>query len=145
MVKLFLSFLLFLSLSFSLTAQEEKQLLKDVAEIKATLRTFMEQVDKRFEQIDKRFEQVDKRFEQVNNRFNDMFNFLWILTGIFTTLTASVIAFAWWDRRTIIRKARDETVDYLRKEDLKKLIEILREKAKTDQELARILKQYGLL
>ena len=86
MVKLFLSFLLFLSLSFSLTAQEEKQLLRDVAEIKATLRTFMEQVDKRFEQIDKRFEQVDKRFD-------DMFNFLWILTGIFTTLTASVIGF----------------------------------------------------
>ncbi len=138
MVKLFLSFVLLISLSFSLTAEEEKQLIKDIAEIKATLKTFMEQVDKRFEQIDKRFEQVDKRFD-------DMFNFLWILTGIFTTLTASVIAFAWWDRRTIIRKARDETVDYLRKEDLKKLIEILREKAKTDQELAKILRQYGLL
>ncbi len=138
MAKLFLSFVLLLSLGFSLTAEEEKQLLRDVAEIKATLKTFMEQVDKRFEQIDKRFEQVDKRFD-------DMFNFLWILTGIFTTLTASVIAFAWWDRRTIIRKAREETVDYLRKEDLKRLIEVLREKAKTDQELARILKQYGLL
>ncbi|WP_461830100.1 hypothetical protein [Aquifex sp.] len=131
MSKLFLSFVLFLSLGFSLTAEEEKQLLRDVAEIKATLKTFMEQVDKRFEQVDK--------------RFDDMFNFLWILTGIFTTLTASVIAFAWWDRRTIIRKARDETIDYLRKEDLKKLVEVLREKAKTDQELARILKQYGLL
>ncbi len=138
MVKLFLSFVLLISLSFSLTAEEEKQLIKDIAEIKATLKTFMEQVDKRFEQIDKRFEQVDKRFD-------DMFNFLWILTGIFTTLTASVIAFAWWDRRTIIRKAKEETVDYLRKEDLKKLIEILREKAKTDQELAKILRQYGLL
>jgi len=35
-------------------------------------------------EIDKRFEQVDKRFDQVNNRFEDMFNFSYILAGIFT-------------------------------------------------------------
>jgi len=60
-----------------------------------------EQVDKRFDQIDKRFEQVDKRFEQVDKRFGDMFNFLYILAGIFTSLVAVVIGFGYWDRRTI--------------------------------------------
>ncbi len=63
------------------------------------------EMDKRFEQVDKRFEQVDKRFEQVDKRFEQIMNFLWMLTGIFTTLTGGVIAFAFWDRRTIIRQA----------------------------------------
>ena len=60
-----------------------------------------------FQQIDKRFEQVDKRFEQVDKRFDQMIAFLWMLTGIFTTLTLGVIGFAYWDRRTIIKKVKD--------------------------------------
>ncbi|GAB6066645.1 hypothetical protein JCM9492_17410 [Aquifex pyrophilus] len=52
----------------------------------------------------------------------------------------------WWDRRTIIRKAKDETIDYLEREGkLRKLIEALRERAKTDKELEAILKKCGLL
>jgi len=181
MKKFFLVLFLLLGFGFSLTPEEERQLIRDIAEIKATLKAFMremdkrfEQVDKRFEQIDKRFEQIDKRFElvdkritdlreglnkrltdlredmnkrfeQVNQRFEELFTFLWIITGIFTTLTTSVIAFAWWDRRTIIRKAREETIDYLRREDLKKLVDVLKEKAKSDRELAEILRQYGLM
>ncbi len=119
---------------------------KRFEELRQDMNARFEQIDKRFEQIDKRFEQIDKRFEQVNNRFNDMFNFLWILTGIFTTLTASVIAFAWWDRKTIIRKAKQETIEHLEREGkLRNLIEALREKAKSDRELAEILKKYGLM
>ncbi len=34
-------------------------------------------------------------------------------TRIFTTLAANVIGFADWDRRTIIKKAKEETVKYL--------------------------------
>ena len=147
-----------------MSLSEEKQLIKDIAEIKATLKTFMEQVDKRFEQIDKRFEQVDKRFEdmnrridelrqdmnarfeQVNRQFEQLYTFLWIITGIFTTLTLSVIGFAWWDRRTIIRKAREETVEYLEGDGIvRKLLEVLKEKAKTDKELEAILRKFGLL
>ncbi|WP_461828982.1 hypothetical protein, partial [Aquifex sp.] len=156
---------------YSLSPSEEKQLIKDIAEIKATLKTFMEQVDKRFEQIDKRFEQVDKRFEdmnrridelrqdmnarfeqvnrqfeQVNRQFEQLYTFLWIITGIFTTLTLSVIGFAWWDRRTIIRKAKEETVEYLERDGIvRKLLEVLKEKAKTDKELEAILRKFGLL
>lgn len=59
-----------------------------------------------FQQTDKRFEDLrddmNKRFEQVDKRFDQTLTFLWMLTGIFTTLTLGVIGFAYWDRRTII-------------------------------------------
>jgi len=120
-----------------------------------------EQVDKRFEEIDKRFEQVDKRFEElrkdmdirfkelredINARFDDLEHFLNIITAIFTTLTVFVIGFAYWDRRTIISKAKEETIREIENSGkLRDLILVLREKAKTDSELERILKEHKLL
>ncbi len=162
---------MFSSVCFAMTSAEEKKLFQDIAEIKATLKVFMEQVDKRFEQIDKRFEQIDKRFEQVdkrfeqvdkrfeivnirfeelredmNKRFDQMMNFLWILTAIFTTLTATVIGFAYWDRRTIIRKARDEAIERIEREGrLRDLINALRELSREDRKLAAVLRQFSLL
>ncbi len=144
------------SFSFSLTPSEEKQLLRDIAEVKATLRTFMEQVDKRFEQVDKRFEQIDKRFEQVDKRFEQMnqelSRMVQIMVAIFGgqfTLVGVVIAFAWWDRRTIIREAKRQTIEELERETkpekLRRLLNVLRERAKTDKELRELLKREGLL
>ncbi len=128
------------------TQEDRERLIR----LETTLKVFMEQTDKRFtelrEDMNKRFEQVDKRFEQVNNELNRLVN---IMVGIFAgqiALVVAVIGFAWWDRKTVIRKAREETIDYLEKEGkLRKLVEVLREKAKTDKELAEILKQHGLL
>lgn len=132
-------FYILISLSYPLSPQEEKQLLRDIAEIKATLKTFMEQTDKRITELR----------EDMNKRFEQLYTFLWIITGIFTTLTVSVIAFAWWDRRTIIRKTKEETFEEMEKElkpeKFKKLLNALRDKAKTDKELEAILKKYGLL
>ncbi|WP_456324586.1 hypothetical protein [Desulfonauticus submarinus] len=105
-----------------------------------------EQVDKRFEEVDKRFEQVDKRFEEVNQRFNEMFSFMWILASIFTTLTASTIGFAFWDRKTMIKKAREETIKVIEKEGkLVHLIQALKQLSKKDPELAKVLRSFGLL
>ena len=56
-------------------------------------------VDKRFDAVDKRFDAVDKRFEAVNQRFDQLFNFLWAIIGIFTTMTVAVFGFAFWDRK----------------------------------------------
>ena len=81
-------------LTFSFPALAEDGFTKKDRELLIELRVKMGEIDKRFEQIDKRFEQVDKRFE-------DMFNFLYILAGIFTSLVAVVIGFGYWDRRTI--------------------------------------------
>ncbi len=123
-----------------------EQVDKRIDELRADMNARFRQIDKRFEQVDKRFEQVDKRFEQVNKMFEQLYIFLGILAGIFTTLTAVVIGFAYWDRRTIIRRAREETIEHLEREGvLRKLLQALREKAKTDRDLEAVLKKYGLL
>jgi len=144
---IFLLFILFGSSSvFGMTPSEEKKLFQDISEIKATLKVFMEQTDKRFEQVDKRFEDMDKRFEDVNKRFDEIINFLWILTAIFTTLTATVIGFAYWDRRTIIKKSRDEAIEAIERQGkLRDLINALRELAEQKPELRTVLKQFNLL
>ena len=110
------------------TQQDRERLIR----LEATLKTFMEQVDKRFEQVDRRFEQVT--------------NFLWMLVAIFTALTAANIGFAYWDRRTIIRKARDEAIERIEREGrLVDLIGALRELAKEDRKLAEILRGFRLM
>ncbi len=97
-------------------------------------------------EIDKRFEQIDKRFEQVDKRFEQMMDFLKILSAIFTSLVIAVIGFAYWDRRTIIKKAKEETIAEIEKEGrLRDLIMALRELAKRQPELAELLKQFRLL
>ena len=91
-------------------------------------------------------QQIDKRFEQIDKRFEDLFTFLWILTGIFTTLTLSSIGFAYWDRRTAIRKAKEETIATIEREgSLVQLINALRELAKKNKEVARVLRMFNLL
>ena len=146
LVFLIFAFFINFSFAFSMTPAEEKRLFQDIAEIKATLKVFMEQTDKRFEQVDKRFEDMNKRFEDMNKRFDQMMNFLWILTAIFTTLTATVIGFAYWDRRTIIRRARDEAIEIIEKEGrLRDFIRALRELAKREPQVRSVLEQYNLL
>ncbi len=134
--------------------QEDRERL---VRLDATLKVFMEQLEKRFEQVDKRFaelredmnkrfEQIDKRFEQVDKRFDQMMNFLWMLVAIFTTLTGVVIGFAYWDRRTIIRKARDEAIEVIEKEGrLSDFIKALRALASEDKKVAKVLRSFGLL
>ena len=153
------------------TRQDRERLIR----LEASLKVFMEQVDKRFEQVDKRFEQVDKRFQELrqdmnkrseqvdkrfgqvdkrfeelrqdmNKRFEEVMNFLWILSGIFTTLVVAVIGFGFWDRRTIIRKAREEAIESIEREGrLRDVINALRELAKEDDKLAQVLRSFKLL
>ncbi len=130
----------------SFTQEDRERLVR----LEATLKVFMQQVDKRFtelrEDMNKRFEQVDKRFEQVDKRFEQMMNFLWMLVGIFTTLTGVVIGFAYWDRRTIVRKARDEAIEAIEKEGrLSDLIMALRKLASEEKRVAVVLRSFGLL
>ena len=164
---LFLSFLLpevraeTLPPNFKVTNEMIYQKLIEIEKRQVVFEERFKQIDRRFEQIDRRFEQVDKRFEElrkdmnirfkelredINARFDDLEHFLNIITAIFTTLTVFVIGFAYWDRRTIISKAKEETIKELENSGkLRDLILVLREKAKTDSELERILKEHKLL
>ena len=138
-----------------------EQVDKRFDELRADMNARFAQSDKRFEELradmNARFAQSDKktedlradmnaRFEQVDKRFEQLMNFLWILAGIFTTMTVATIGFAYWDRRTSIRKAREETIEIIEKEGrLKTLIQALRKLAEGDDKLATVLRSFGLL
>jgi predicted PurR-regulated permease PerM len=118
--------------------------------MEATLQVFMQQVDKRFEQVDKRFEELredmNKRFEQVDKRFDQMMTFLWILAGIFTALVAAVIGFAYWDRRTIIRRAKEEAIEEMKREGFSRsILEVLKEISPDIPRLEEALRRHNLL
>jgi len=127
-----------------------EQVDKRITELRMDINKRFEQIDKRFEQVDKRFSElridINKRFEQVDKRFEQMMKFLWIVSGIFTTLTATVIGFAYWDRRTIIRRAKEETIEEIEKEGrVRDLIRALRKLSEEDRRLAEVLRSFGLL
>lgn len=99
----------------------------------------LSEIEKRFESIDKRFESIDKRFESIERQIDRQ-------SLIFTTLVVAVIGLALWDRRTIIKRAKEDAITEIEKEGrLKDLIKALRELSTKDSELAKVLKQYGLL
>ncbi len=134
-----------------------------------------EQIDKRFEQIDKRFEQIDKRFEQVdrrflqierrfeqvdrridvriselrddmNERFRDIITYMGIMAASFVSIVIMAISFALWDRRTMLRQAKEETISEIEKEGrIRDVILALRDMAKKYPELAEILRAHRLL
>ena len=134
-------------------------------ELLIRLEVKLEEIDKRFEQVDKRFEQVDKRFEQVdkrleefrqdiNNRFGQMMDFFYILAGIFATMVAAVIGFAYWDRRTILYKEREHVMEITARDSktiqetsirLEHLIEAMRRLAEKSPDVREVLQQLRLL
>jgi len=84
--------------------------------------------------------------QQVDKRFDQMMTFLWILAGIFTALVAAVIGFAYWDRRTIIRRAKEEAMEDMKREGLlRSILEMLRDIAPDNVKLAEVLRKYNLL
>ncbi len=105
-------------------------------------------VETRLNEMDKRFEQVDKRFEELRSdmdkRFDQMFTFLWILSGIFTAMTTATISFAIWDRRSMLKPV-EMKVKELEEGKMSQLINSLKDIAKIDKNVAEVLKRYNLL
>ncbi len=111
------------------TAQRFEQVDKRFAEQREDFNTRFEQVDKRFaeqrEDFNTRFEQMQNsmntRFEQrqnsMNTRFSELMQFLQIITGIFTVIMVAAIGFAFWDRRTVLAKSREVTLEALAKDE----------------------------
>ena len=138
----FISAILFLSVFAGAPTFAEGGFTQKDRELLIELKVKMEEIDKRFEQIDKRF--VELR-EDMNNRFEDMFNFFYILSGIFTALVVVVIGFAYWDRRTMIREARREAIEFMEKEGtLRRLMDALKDLAKDDHKMAEAFRKYNL-
>jgi hypothetical protein len=84
----------------------------------------------------------------INNRFSEINGYiLALIGGIFAT-----VGFIWWDRRTMISRAKEEIKDELhyrlkQKADhalLDKLLNVLKALAKEDKKIDIALKQQGL-
>mgnify|MGYP005840486367 CR=1 FL=1 len=132
------------------TQDDKERLLR----VETILQVFMQQADKRSEEmrgdVDRRFQELrgdmNKRFEEIAKRFEQMMSFLWILVSIFTALTVAVIGFAYWDRRTIIGRAKAEAVGEMEREGkVRLLIEVMRAVAAKDSNVAEALRRFNLL
>jgi hypothetical protein len=111
--------------------------------------TKLEELEKR---MIERFEQVDKRFEQVDKRFEENFTYIGYIIALFGTMFAATIAFALWDRRTMIKpfetkviEIESEIIKLKKEKNNGKILVALRDLAKTDIKLAEILKSHNLL
>ena len=130
------------------------QMDKRIQELREDMNKRFEQVDKRFEELrqdmNNRFEQVDKRFEQVNKRFETIQQLMMAIVGAFAAIVAATIAFALWDRRTMVRPFEDKVKkieDDIAgdKKKTERLISVLREYAKKNEDVAKILRSFSLL
>ena len=138
-VYLFLMVIVLTIFSAQVTFSKEVPFTLEDKERLIRIETKLQEMDKRFEQIDKRIDQVDKRIDQLQI-------FLWILSGIFTSLVVAVIGFAFWDRRTMLREARREFAEYMEKEStLRRIHEALKYMAQNNVSLAEALKKFNLL
>ncbi|WP_051524409.1 hypothetical protein [Sulfurihydrogenibium subterraneum] len=136
-------FILIIGLSFYAKAdsftEKDRELLINLSMQVSELKGRVDGLEKRMEDMNKRIDQIDKKIDQL-------YTFLWIITGIFTTLTATTIGFALWDRRTYLKALKQEVVQEIEKEGkLSDLIKALRELAKEDPKVATVLKRFNLL
>lgn len=144
--RLFLTILVLFACTFMSNAQTFTQ--EDRARLIRT-ETKLEELEKRMVEG---FEQVDKRFEQVDKRFEDNFTYMGYLITLFGGMFAAIVAFALWDRRTMIRpferkvsEIENEILKLKKDKNSGKMLAALRDLAKTDLKLAEILKSHNLL
>ena len=116
--------------------QKLLELEKRQAIMEVEFRLFREQVDKRFEELR----------EDMNKRFEEQLTFLEIVAIAFSTIAAATIGFAIWDRKTVISRAKEETLQELKTDErMKEFINALKNLAERDKDVAKLLKQFHLL
>ena len=141
-----------LILSFANAKGDDVATKDDIRAVKDDIKELSKQMDKRFEQIDKRldmmqhymdkrFEQVDKRFEMMENRFN------WIMGLI-------IGGFVFFYRYLLVehRKLKDYIVNELRSElekkadknRVEKIVAVIEDFARKDEEFRKILEKHHL-
>lgn len=119
------------------TQEDRERLIK----LEARLDEGFKSIDKRFEQIDKRFDQIDKRFEQNDRRFDEIRGFMMWGFGILFGGMGLMIGFVLWDRRSVVTPVSKELAE-LKERELK-LETLVKEFAKTNQEMGTIAKSMG--
>ena len=113
--------------------------------------------NQRFDDVNRRFDDVNRRFEDLNHRIDGLQNTMLVLFGAIITLIVALFGYIVWDRRTALRPLQDrlERLERdlqrdleLQHEDgsrLTRLVKALREMAKTDENIAEVLRSFSLL
>jgi methyl-accepting chemotaxis protein len=107
-------------------------------------------IEGKLEMLEKRIDDVNKRIgdleASLNKRIDDLRNIIYVILASILTLAGAMIAlavFVVWDRRSVIRPVERKVIDAEAKIDV--ILEVLKERAKKDPELAGILRTYNLL
>ena len=142
---------------YAFTPDQERQLFQTLGEIKGELRQINKRIDdtnRRIEEVNtslsKRIDDTNRRIEEVNRSLNEridkLIDIMIGITATFAGLVGAMMGLVFWDRKTLITKAKEETIKEIEKEGrLKDLICALRKLAKNDQKLAEVLQQFNLL
>lgn len=94
-------------------------------------------IDAKVESLNSKIDlKIDGLRSEMNARFDLLFNFLWAIIGIFTTMTVSVFGFAFWDRKLSLAPMKRENL---------KTLNALRDFAEHQPKLREILKNAGLM
>ena len=115
----------------------------------------------RFDDVNKRIDDLDKKLSQriddTNQRISDLYDINLTMFAILAALITGLFGYIIWDRRTMMKPVQ-ERLERLEKDierdlDLRnehgsipaRLLNALRELAKTDEKLAAVLRSFSLL
>jgi len=103
-----------------------------------------ERIDKTARELNERIDKVNERIDKINERIDN----LWItMLGGFLGVMAFIGGIVFWDRRTFMRRAREECREEVA-EDRKKLeaiITAMRKLGEQFPEVREVLRSFGLL
>ncbi|MCX8113355.1 MAG: hypothetical protein N3E49_09250 [Bacteroidia bacterium] len=103
-------------------------------------------VEERLRSLEKEVEGIQAQLARMESRSDAQFYTLLSLIGLMLASIAGLIGFILWDRRKALEPVQKE-VNELRKDSskLSRLVQSLREYARTHPDLAEILRQYELV
>ena len=139
----------------------DREIIESLASLKQGQADSERSIDKRFDAVDKRFDDlnrnIDKRFDSVNQRITDLQTTILGFAGAMFTLIIAIFGYIAWDRRTVMKPVQERLDKHemlFHKEldithgagsVLTRLVKALKELAKTDPKLAKVLRSFSLL
>ncbi len=129
----------------------DREIIERLTRLEEGQKALREEMNRRFEEMNRRFEErfdeMNKRFEQrfdeMDKRITDLVHTANTIVMVFGGLVVAMMGLVFWDRRTLIEKAKDVTMKHIETDS--RLIKVLRELSKTDKRLAEVMKTFGLL
>ena len=125
---------------------------QDLAEMKSDIKLILNKVnelDKKVNELDKKVEvnsvKIEMLQKHMDKRFEDMINYLWMISTAFLGLVAVTIGFAIWDRKSMIKAAKEDIIKDIKDYRLKEFVYKLKELAATDKELAKVLREFHVI